>query len=107
VATISVTLATDPVMERLSVSASPVAGPWVLLSPMFAQHEDPGVVIGLVLDGVVQTAGAVLAIIGLLTRERSPLSTALGPRPEAPQLAVVPWSPSGGGAGLTLALTHL
>ena len=49
----------------------------------------------------------VIAIIGLLTRERSPLTTALGPRDAAPRLALSPWAREGGGAGLTVAVTHL
>ncbi len=107
VALVAGVVATEPSMERLSVAASPVAGPWLLLSPMFSTRQDPGVVLGLVLDGIAQAAGATVAIIGLLTRERSPLTTALGPRDDAPRLALSPWAPEGGGAGLTVALTHL
>lgn len=105
-ALVSVALVTESSMERLSVSASPIAGPWLLLSPLFARRQDPGVVAALVLDGVAQAAGATLAIIGLLTRERSPLATALGTGDGAPELAVIPWAGSQG-AGLTLSLTHL
>lgn len=77
------------------------------IAPMFSTRQDPGVVLGLVLDGIAQAAGATVAIIGLLTRERSPLTTALGPRDDAPRLALSPWAPEEGGAGLTVALTHL
>ena len=105
-ALVSVALVTESRMERLSVSASPIAGPWLLLSPLFARRQDPGVVAGLVLDGVAQAAGATLAIIGLFTRERSPLATALGTGDGAPELALIPWAGSDG-AGLALSLTHL
>jgi hypothetical protein len=91
----------------IGYSFIPIAGPWLLtLELSFGLEEELFLPLLLVLDGVAQAVGIVLAIIGLASRQQT-VEVALGDDPRAPVLALRPLETDIPGAqGLALELTH-
>lgn len=98
-----ISMAIDPNSEIAALGWIPVAGPLVQLG----WAENPLFFSLLLIDGLAQIAGVVMAIIGRAAQE--PVTqVALGDDADAPRLTVLPWAaPTAGGAstGVSMALS--
>ncbi|HJL16909.1 MAG TPA: tetratricopeptide repeat protein [Sandaracinaceae bacterium LLY-WYZ-13_1] len=89
--------------DATALSFIPAAGPFILLGEITDDFILPTL---LVIDGLLQTAGLVMAVLGIALQSEVEVRAELDEGLRAPALALRPMGVPGAGAGLALELTH-